>query len=156
MLKKSALQALDGAQPSAPQNAPTTSTDFRPLDRAVAKTGLGKDLSDAAYKRMERAFAEEKPENSEAWVKDYFDGFGAAGKPTNATTPPPPAAPQNAHPGSDAGAPARSETPLAERDVLTWTESDVNAYVKQKGVHAYAQLLKHQLRTNRTRVTLKT
>ena len=153
-LKKSALAAIEGNTRAPAQASSSDSADLRHLDRAVARTGFGSNLSDAAYKRMERAFAEEKPADSAAWVTEYFEGLGVA-KPTTASTPPVTnAAPLNARPGSDAGAPARSQTPLAEQDVLSWTETDVNAFVKTKGVHAFKSLMFDQLRANKTRVKL--
>lgn len=153
-LKKSALQALDGTTRAPAQAAASESFDLRHLDRAVARTGFGSNLSDAAYRRMERAFADEKPSDSAAWVTDYFEGLGVAKPATTSTPPVTTAAPLNARPGSDAGAPARSQTPLAEQDVLSWTETDVNTFVKTKGVHAFKSLMFDQLRANKTRVKL--
>lgn len=156
VLKKSAVAAMEqtNGKPPEPQGqaaAPDPSI-LRSLDRSLARLGLADSLSETQYKRAEKAFLDERPEDSEAWAKDYFNGFGAAKQ----QQPPPQqgqAPPKNAHPASDAGSPARSETPLETQDVLTMSHTDVARLIERVGIHKYTQML--QAATKGKRVNIR-
>ena len=151
-----ARRATSGKQPqpkakdegAAPAPAFDT-TRFRELDRAVARAGMAEKLSGTAYKRMERAFSNENPDEAEAWVTDYFAGFGVGQTPqpqqqtqnANPTTP----APQG-QPASDRGAPAAAKTPLEEMNVLEMSAADRDALIKSKGLKFYQERLTASLR----------
>lgn len=138
----------------APQSAATPQVDplkMRKLDRALNKAGLATRLTDSQYQRAEKAFASEDPDDAEAWVADYFNGFGAAPTPTPAPTaapaapaPSPSAQPLNPHPVSDRGSPPPSRVPLHEADLWTMSESDRAALIREKGIAWYTAKLKEQ------------
>lgn len=126
---------------------------YRELDRAVTRAGMAETLSGSAYKRMERAFSDENPDDAEAWVTDYFAGLGVAKTSTpnqtantattqQATQTP---APQG-QPVSDRGAPPAPKVPLEEADLVTMSEADRNALIKSKGLKWYRETLSAQLK----------
>lgn len=137
-------------QPSAdaaPVNTQPSVTDFRSLDRALAKSGLADRLSDSAYKRLEKAFAEDSPADAHAWVKDYFDGFGTSPATQPSSQPSSPAKteqPAAPHPVSNRGAPQAVQTPVEELNLWSASDADRKAFIAQKGVRAYVQKLQQQ------------
>lgn len=151
------------ASEAANKPKPTTKTDsaatpagpdpirLRSLDRALNKAGLASKLTDSQYQRAEKAFASEDPSDVDAWVTDYFAGFGVQQPATPAAqvaAPQAPAAPkpQNDRPASDRGAPPPSQVPLVEADLMTMSETDRAALLKEKGPVWYRNQLAKQLR----------
>lgn len=131
------------------QAAPSASEErtlLRGLDRAIAQ--LGFEPNAAQYARVERDLLADKPTDVTAYVKDYFPA-------PKASTPAAPAAvqapaakaavPLNDKPASDRGSPA-STVPLIERDLVTMSESDRNALIKEKGHGWYVKQLAAQLK----------
>lgn len=161
-LKKSVERAIDGngtqvQQPPGEQDAARPDpTAFRSFDRAMARAGFADKLSDAQYKRVERAFLEERPHDVEAWTKDYFAGFTAAPQqaPTTNGSPTTLNAARSERPASDQGAPGRTETPMQEINLIdgSATASDVDRIVARHGVHGLKDMLTRQLRNARVRV----
>ncbi len=142
--------AQPGQQASAPQLDPIK---LRALDRSLNRNGIAADLTPSQYERAERAFAAEAPDDVDSWVKDYFHGWkGAPPAAASAAAPAAPAAtpaapkPQTAHPVTDRGAPPPSQVPLEEADLVTMSDSDRNALIKQKGVSWYVQQLHKQMK----------
>lgn len=126
---------------------------LRALDRSLAKAGIAAELSATQYERAERAFAAEAPEDVEGWVADYFKGFGAkpaapapVTQPVVAAQPAAQPKPQNERPVSDRGAPPPSQVPLEEADIVTMSDSDRNALIKQKGPKWFRDQLTKQLK----------
>lgn len=136
------------ADDSAPVVAAPDALKLRSLDRALSKTGLAARLSDSQYQRAEKAFASEDPPDAEAWVTDYFAGFGGPLSPpaTNASPAVAPSQPQNARPASDRGAPPPAQVPLAEADLITMSDSDRTHLIKEKGNVWYRNQLAKQLK----------
>lgn len=163
-LKKSFVAQQDG-QPARPtENEPAKPFSLDPsqgrrLDRALTRSGHSSTLSDKAYERLEQAFANEQPEDVDGWVKEYFGGFGVA-QPAGAappataaaatTTPPAPVA---ATPVTDRGAPASPKLQLEEANLLTLSDADRKALLRQKGIRWYTTRLREQLRGVRVKVT---
>lgn len=145
-------QPNKAAKPSGTQ-APTQepvldAVKLRSLDRALSKHGMAERLSDAHYRRVEKAFAEDSPDDATAWVKDYFDGLGVAPSQTatqvQAAQPAP--KPATEHPVSNRGAPPVTQVPLEEADLVSMSESDRRAFIQSKGVRAYVTQLAKQLK----------
>ncbi len=138
-LKKSFLQ-YEGVKPEQTEasDASKASINYRPLDRAIGRSG--RQLSEQAYARIERDFASERPEDADAWLADYFGGLGAA-QVARAQTAPSTAtdgaqsAPQKSTtpPVSDRGGPPPAKTSLEDANPLTMTASDLNALKAQLG-----------------------
>lgn len=132
-----------------PVTAPLDPLKLRSLDRALAKSGLASRLSDTQYQRAEKAYAAEDPENAEAWVADYFNGFNAAAPIANppataqATTAAP-AQPTNAQPASSRGAPPAPQVPLDEMNVWTMSVADRDAFIAKHGTKKYLEKARHQ------------
>lgn len=147
---KQAKAKDDSAIP--PVTAPPDPLKLRALDRALSKTGLASRLSDSQYQRAEKAFAAEDPENADAFVADYFNGFNAGSTTTTTTTPAPQAtqaparAPLNSQPASDRGSPPPSAVPLSEADLRTMSDSDRSHLLKEKGLVWYRNQLAKQLK----------
>jgi hypothetical protein len=140
------------------ENAPAFDpARYRELDRAVTRAGMAETLSSTAYKRLEKAFADESPDDAEAWVADYFTGMGVAKKSTTApapTTTPAQLAPvktPNQPPASDRGAPPAPQSPVEEPDLLKLSIADRDALIRSKGNGWYRDTLLKQL----ARVTVK-
>lgn len=133
------------APPGAAADAPQV--DLRSLDRTLGRTGHAARITEAQYRRVEAAYRAENPADTETWVKEYFEGWGAAPTPP-AQAPNAPAgnaAPQqrSTTPVSDGGSPPAPTAPLEERDILSLSEEDREHLRKQKGTAWYrAQLAK--------------
>lgn len=138
----------DKAPAPADPATPTQSADamrMRALDRALSKHGLADRLSDAQYKRVEKLFVEESPDDAATWVKDYFDGFGVApSQPATTNQAAQPAKPVAEHPVSNRGAPPPAQVPIDELDLFTASDSDRAAFIKAKGPKAYLAQLQKQ------------
>jgi hypothetical protein len=117
---------------------------LRALDRALSKHGIADKLSDSQYKRLEKQFAEESPDDAGSWVKDYFDGFGVAPQPAATNQAAQPAKPVAEHPVSNRGAPPPAQVPIDELDLFTASDSDRAAFIKAKGPKAYLVQLQKQ------------
>lgn len=154
------------SEPNTGAPAPTFDpARYREMDRAVARAGMADKLSGSAYKRMERAFADESPDDAEAWVTDYFAGFGVAKSnptppvntgnatsPTNPTNPTNPANPTTP-PVSDRGAPPAVQTPIEERDLATISAADRQSLINSKGLKWYVETLARQQAGKRVKFT---
>lgn len=129
----------------APPAAPSASEErtlLRGLDRAIAQ--LGFEPSSTQYARIERDLLADKPSDVSAYVRDYFP----AAKASPPATPAPaakPVAPTNDKPASDRGSPA-SAVPLVEADLVTMSESDRSALIREKGLPWYRGQLAKQLK----------
>lgn len=142
---------------------------YRELDRAVTRAGMAETLSGTAYKRLERAFADENPDDAESWVTDYFEGMGvkrgatapATAVTTTTTTTPtaapaatpapvPAPAPATAIPVSDRGSPPPSTRPLEERSLYDMSEADRQEYISRHGPTKFAQKLMSDAKGRRT------
>jgi type VI secretion system secreted protein VgrG len=149
--------------------APTVDpTRYRELDRAVTRAGMAETLSGTAYKRLERAFADENPIDAESWVADYFEGMGlkrgAAAPATAVTTttatptaapaaapaPVPSPAPATAIPVTDRGSPPPPTRPLEERSLYEMSEADRQEFISRHGPTKYAQKLMSDGKGRRT------
>lgn len=131
-------------------------TRMRALDRALNRAGHSANLDDRAYQRIERAFAEESPDNADQWVTDYFSGFGVkASAPATAVTtttttptaapaaPAPAPQPATAIPVTDRGSPPPSTLPLEERKLQEMSQADRDEYIRRHGLAKYnAKLMK--------------
>lgn len=150
--KKSKPTKADEPAPQ-PASAPDP-TRLRALDRALAKSGHAERLSEAQYKRIERVYLEESPDDASGWVKDYFDGLGVAQPATQPAiaTAAAPARPVAEHPVSNRGAPPPAQIPIEEIDLVSASESDRAAYIKAKGPKAYVDRLTKQLKGRPVRV----
>lgn len=137
------------SKPSADTSAttPTSAPDatrLRALDRALAKSGHAERLNETQYKRIERMFAEESPDDASVWVNDYFDGLGVKHQPVTQSQAAHAAKPVAEHPVSNRGAPSPVQTPIDELDLFTASDSDRAAYIKAKGPKAYLSQLQKQ------------
>lgn len=128
---------------TAPSPAPDA-TRLRALDRALAKSGHAERLSETQYKRIERLFAEESPDDASVWVNDYFDGLGVKHQPVTQPQAAHTAKPVADHPVSNRGAPPPAQVPIDELDLFTASDSDRAAYIKAKGPKAYVAQLQKQ------------
>lgn len=136
------------------QAAAPDPTRLRALDRALAKGGFAERLNETQYKRIERQFLEESPDDASHWVSDYFDGFGVAkAQPAQNQAAQPATKPSSEHPISNRGAPPPAQVPLEELDLFTATESDRAAFIKAKGMRAYVTLLNKQAKGRPVRFT---
>lgn len=129
--------------------------DMRALDRALNRSGHAQRLDDAAYRRIERAYADESPDDPGSWVESYFGGFGIGASSTTATSPAtttaapsavPTATQPKTPPASDRGAPQAPRVPLEEQDLVTMSDTDRNALIKQKGNAWFTKALMSQLK----------
>jgi hypothetical protein len=134
--KKTKTAPADPAQPS--------SVNLRSLDRAIARAGRTPDES--AYRRMERAFTEEAPDNPDSWLADYFSGLGipnastpAANTATTTTT-----TPRSATPVSDGGSPPVPRVPLEQARIMSLSVADREHLIKQKGAAWYRATIAEQ------------
>lgn len=154
-LKKSFLNQQSTTEQQPPAQPRGEAVELRRLDRALSRSGLGVNLkSDRAHERLERAFADEAPEDVDGWLKDYFADFGtasataAAPPPATTTASNPPAStaanPQQ-RPSSDRGAPAPSATPPEEVNLLTLSQQERDNLIKSKGVRWYSAQLRKQM-----------
>lgn len=131
---------------------PPQPIDYRSLDRALSKSGLSDRLSDAQYKRIEKAYAEEQPSDAHGWVKDYFDGLGVTHAPQPATAtaqpaqPAAPARPVAEHPVSTKGTPPAAKVAVEELHLPSATDADIKEFIRQKGMRTYVDTLNRQLR----------
>lgn len=149
---RSGQPATPPAEGAAPP--PVDPIRLRELDRAVTRAGLVDKLSPDAYRRLERAFVDESPDDASAWVGAYFEGFGvkSGSAPTTTTTATAaqPAAPSTTQPitppASDRGAPPAPSTPPEELDLVRMTEADRNALIKDKGLKWFQTELMKQLK----------
>ncbi|HEY1813009.1 MAG TPA: hypothetical protein VGG74_11750 [Kofleriaceae bacterium] len=156
-LKKQFLTNHDADTPATPA---LDTTQARRLDRALTRSGVVARISDAAYTRIERAFAAEAPDDVDAWVQDYFGGLGSAppAAATSPTTPPAmatpnqPTAPVAAQPVTARGAPATSQLPLEQMNILKMSDADRKALVATKGLKYFTERLREQLRGVRVQV----
>jgi hypothetical protein len=140
----------DDAAPATAQNSSTPSAIdgaterrmMRDLDRHLTKLGLADKISPTQYARAERDLLAEYANVNDvgSWVKDYFEGYGAAptaAAPSSTTQPqqtaPRQSAPQNERPVTDRGAPPASNSPLAEQDLYSMSDSDRLALIREKG-----------------------
>lgn len=130
--------------PSAEAAASVPAVDLRALDRALMRTGLGASLSDAAIQRMERAFQAESPSDAGDWVKEYLGSFGVAPTATQ-TVSAPAAAPKNATPASDGGAPPAARVVPDEPDLLSASVADREHYAKVLGPRKFVALYRKQM-----------
>lgn len=141
--------------PNGDPNAAATPPDIselRALDRALTRAGRT-NLDETAYRRLERSFTEERPANVEQWVTDYFQGFGVPAAAASAQTPatpapagtPAPGAPNGQPSASDRGAPAAPKLPLEEQNLLTMSDADKQALIKQKGLKFFSELYTKQV-----------
>jgi hypothetical protein len=129
----------------APLSATEERTYLRGLDRTIATLGL--KPNGAQYASAERDLLSDRPENVDAWVKERFEGFGGSQPATPAAPaaqPVAPAQPQNALPASSRGAPPAPQVALEEIDLWTASDSDRQAFIKQKGIKAYNEKLRAQ------------
>lgn len=113
-----------GKKPKTAPEAPAPVANLRALDRAIGR--LGRPVAENLYARLERDYAAEAPGDAEAWVKDYFEGFGAPPTTTNTQ-------PRNAIPASNGGSPPAPTSPLEERKLIGMSEEDVNQLARTKG-----------------------
>jgi hypothetical protein len=151
--KRGDEEPVAGTPPAPPAADPMK---LRELDRALGRLGAADKLSDAAYKRMERAFVEEAPTDTAAWAKDYLGGYGfaqpapgsAAGGQQASTVSDP-----NKPPVSNAGGVPNPNVPIEERSLIGMSESDINHLVKTKGPQWVRKRLYEQLRGVRVKVS---
>lgn len=156
-LRRSGVLTEKKAQTKAPENGTSPNappamdpSKLRALDRAVARAGHADRISSAAYERLERAFVAEAPEDTEAWVKEYFSAFTgpaqpAQSQPTTAPTGTPPA-PTNQRPDSDRGGTPPPKVPAEEADLVKMSDADRAAIIKEKGLSWYRTQLAKQLK----------
>jgi hypothetical protein len=121
---------------------------LRDFDRSLTRLGLQDKVSSAQWSRAEKALLAERPDDVSAWVKDYFEGYGAAISPAPSTPAAPVAAPspQNERPASDRGSPRVSQVPLEQQRLQDMSQADRDALIKQKGLPWYRQKLMDDLR----------
>lgn len=140
---ESKFKTKDETPAAAAPSASEERTLLRGLDRAIAQ--LGVEPTAVQYARIERDLLADKPADISSYVRDYFPA-------PKVSTPAAPAAeavakptPQNAQPASNRGAPA-AQVPLVERDLVTMSEADRNALIKEKGLAWYRTQLAGQLK----------
>lgn len=160
-LKKSYVEPNDGDGAGGSNGKPATpasndSSAYRRLDRALNRSGHAARLSDAQYGRLERAFAAETPDDADGWVKDYFDGLGAAppagAPPATTTTTVTPPATGATPPVTARGTPAASQVPIEEANLLKLTDDDRKALIASKGLKWFTQKYQEQLKGVRIKV----
>lgn len=137
-LKRSAIEAIEGPPKQTPASGQAPAADLstlRRLDRALTRGGRT-IANDRAYDRMEKAFVAEAPQDADAWLKEYFEGFGTPSA-APAATAPTTTAPRTALPTSNAGAPHVETPAVADLDFASLTPQDVNRLIKEKGLHWY-------------------
>lgn len=148
-----AATTTSSGTPSATPPAPAVDvTRMRALDRAIARTGHAP--SEAAYQRMERAFADESPSDVDGWVRDYYAGLGVArttAAPAASTAPSttahaPTTVATPANPPVSASAPTAPSVPLEQQNVLQMSQSDRDALRRQLGPAKYAERLMQDAR----------
>lgn len=147
LFEKNKPAPASGAKPNGEAQAPQADPiKLRALDRALSRTGLADKLTDAQYRRAERDFVVEDPSDADSWAKDYFTGFVGSHAPapvqnaaTVAAQPAAPAQPSNAIPASSRGAPPAPQVPLEEMNPWTMSETDRDAFIKQKGIKVYLE-----------------
>jgi len=127
---------------------------LREFDREVAKRGLNDKISPSQWSRAEKALLAERPDDLSSWFGDYFTGFG--GSPATAPVvqpatnqPAPKPEPVAPHPVSNRGAPQATTVPIEEMDLVTASDADRAAFIKQKGNRVYMQTLQKQLKGRR-------
>lgn len=136
----------DEPQASVTMSAAEERTFLRGVDRAISQ--LGFEPTAQQYARLERDVLADKPSDVSAYVKDYFPALKGSPTPAAPAAPQAPAAkpaPLNEQPASDRGGTA-AVVPLVERDLVTMSESDRRALIKEKGVAWYRSQLASQLK----------
>lgn len=116
---------------------PPTPVNYRALDRAVARHPHAQKLNDAAYTRLERAYAAESPEDAGQWLKDYFEGMGVAE--TSPPAPAKPAEPQRSAVPLNGGTPPVPTPDLENAPILSMSEADRQHLLKTKGAKWYME-----------------
>lgn len=111
---------------------PAPAADLRRLDRAARTNAHAQRLNDAAYQRLERAFAEENPPDAGAWLQDYFDGMGVAQQAAPAVATTTTTQQRSASPVSDGGTPP-ARLPLEEQQIVGMPKEDLLHLIKMKG-----------------------
>lgn len=161
--KPKAKEKVTEGDPPETSNA-TSAPDpikMRGLDRVVSRLGYAAQLNETSYQRLERAFIEDQPSDPEAWVKDYFSGFGVAQPTTQAkpADPPPAGTTTTAKPGQNPktdpitsrGAPPTGTVPVEDINLWTASEADRDAYIRAKGIRGYTAKLREQGKSIRIR-----
>lgn len=125
---------------------------LRDFDRTMSRLGLHEAVEPRQWERAEKALLAERPDDVSSWVADYFKGFGKspAAAPVAPLAPASQAAPVvpkpgNDHPESNRGGSPPVRSPLVEADVMTMSDSDRAALIKEKGYRWYSQQLTKQL-----------
>lgn len=131
---------------------PTPQANLRALDRAVARHPHAPKLNDAAYSRLERAFADESPADASSWLKDYFEGMGIVESATPPGPPAPPAPPQRNGPPLNGGTPPAPKPDLENTPILDLSQADRDHLIKMKGPKWYLEQLAKQTKGQSVRL----
>lgn len=130
----------------------------RELDRALTRSGYATRVNEMQYQLLEDSFAKSSGVSADEYVKAFFHGWGqepsapapTPSQPVNPTQPnvsqPQPSAQPAGPPQSSRGAPTPPRVPLEEQDLVTMSESDRAAYIREKGVRAYSEKLARDLK----------
>jgi hypothetical protein len=160
VLGAKAPRATTPAAPDPSNPAVTTEVpqiDLRSLDRVLGRTGHAARLSEQQYRRIETAYRQEAPDNTEQWVASYFEGWGQAPNPSAPASTTPAgttASTQNrsAQPVSDGGSPPAPTAPLEERDIMSMSQEDRMHLQRTKGTAWYRAQLAKQTKGKTIRV----
>jgi len=172
VVKKAAAPAATDTPAATPAAQPTQDVGkLRALDRALMSTGLASRLvDDDAYRRIERDFMAESPDDARDWATRYFAGFGvvtpaapaatpaaaaAAASPNAAqpaSSPAPTPQPTNVRPASDAGGPPPPRQHLEDVDLVSASVADREALLKSKGLKWYTDTLHNQMRDRKIKL----
>jgi len=135
------------------KDEPAPQANLRALDRAVARHPHAPKLNDAAYSRLERAFADESPSDAGLWLKDYFEGMGIAESATPAVTVTATPAPlQRNGPPLNGGTPPAPKPDLENTPILDLSQADRDHLIKLKGPKWYLDKLAEQNRGKSVRL----
>lgn len=136
------------APPNGSAPPSVSATDVQQIiarERAIERASTG--LTSSRATRMEEACRAANPSDVAAWCKSYREdmGFDAQTTATTAAPAAPAATAARPPPASDRGSPAATVPPI-ERDLVTMSDSDRTALIKEKGLAWYRSQLASQLK----------
>lgn len=114
-------------------------------ERSFERATSGKNLSENALKRLERAFHADSPDDVSVWVSEYLSDFGLSDSENGKSSSPGDNINASDNPVTNLPAPAGT-TPVETRDPYEYTTDDVEALVHKHGAHKAGKLLLEMLR----------
>lgn len=147
-------RAREGKQPAADDKAKSTTnpTADDPSSLLALRDAFDDSTSEMKLTKGQRSLLREAvmgkrphPSDVDGFVTDYVSRAGWMAAPASnpaapvAAQPAAPAQPSNAIPASSRGAPPAPQVPLEEMNPWTMSETDRDAFIKQKGIKVYLE-----------------